>query len=75
MVWHLQVEQIYYAEGKRIGFWLFTVRKSSAMQPLTSIERIDNTLHRQPVDRIGRFEHFRGGTLIECWRANRRRQR
>jgi uroporphyrinogen decarboxylase len=33
------------------------------MQPLTSIERIDNILNRRPVDRIGLFEHFWGDTL------------
>ena len=32
------------------------------MQPLTSIERITNILKRQPVDRIGVFEHFWGDT-------------
>ena len=28
------------------------------MQPMTGFERIRNILHRQPVDRIGVFEHF-----------------
>jgi uroporphyrinogen decarboxylase len=32
------------------------------MNPLTSIERIHNILKRQPVDRIGLFEHFWGDT-------------
>jgi uroporphyrinogen decarboxylase len=32
------------------------------MQPLTSKERISNCLKRQPVDRIGVFEHFWGDT-------------
>ena len=38
------------------------------MQELTSIERIDNILHRKPVDRIGVFEHFWGDTFKE-WQA------
>ncbi|MCE5218508.1 hypothetical protein LLH03_15915 [bacterium] len=32
------------------------------MTELTSRERIDNILHRRPVDRIGVFEHFWGDT-------------
>jgi hypothetical protein len=32
------------------------------MQTLTSVERIQNILKRQPVDRIGVFEHFWGDT-------------
>jgi len=28
------------------------------MQEMTGIERIGNILRRQPVDRIGLFEHF-----------------
>jgi uroporphyrinogen decarboxylase len=32
------------------------------MQPLTGIERITNILQREPVDRIGVFEHFWGDT-------------
>ncbi|MCJ7703870.1 MAG: hypothetical protein MUO62_20010 [Anaerolineales bacterium] len=32
------------------------------MQPLTSIERITHILKRQPVDRIGVYEHFWGDT-------------
>jgi len=28
------------------------------MQPMTGVERISNILRRQPVDRIGLFEHF-----------------
>jgi uroporphyrinogen decarboxylase len=32
------------------------------MQPMTSKERISNILRRQPVDRIGLFEHFWGDT-------------
>lgn len=32
------------------------------MQTLTSVERIHNILKRQPVDRIGVFEHFWGDT-------------
>lgn len=32
------------------------------MQPLTSVERITRILRRQPVDRIGLFEHFWGDT-------------
>ena len=35
------------------------------MQELTGIERIDNILHRKPVDRIGLFEHFWGDTRRE----------
>ena len=36
------------------------------MQPLTGYERIRNILKRQPVDRIGVFEHFWGDTR-EVW--------
>ena len=32
------------------------------MQPMTGVERIGNILRRQPVDRIGLFEHFWGDT-------------
>jgi uroporphyrinogen decarboxylase len=39
------------------------------MQPLTSIERISNILKRQPVDRIGLFEHFWGDTQKK-WSEN-----
>ena len=39
------------------------------MQPLTSIERISNILKRQPVDRIGVFEHFWGDTA-RIWTEN-----
>lgn len=39
------------------------------MQPLTSIERITNILKRQPVDRIGVFEHFWGDTA-RIWTEN-----
>lgn len=38
------------------------------MQPLTSFERISNILKRQPVDRIGVFEHFWGDTK-DNWEA------
>ncbi|NLF16772.1 MAG: hypothetical protein GX595_05885 [Lentisphaerae bacterium] len=38
------------------------------MQPLTGRERIDNILHRRPVDRIGLFEHFWGDTL-KAWQS------
>lgn len=37
------------------------------MTQLTSRERIDNILHRRPVDRIGVFEHFWGDTQRK-WR-------
>ena len=33
------------------------------MQPMTGVERIGNILRRQPVDRIGLYEHFWGDTL------------
>lgn len=33
------------------------------MTDMTGRERIDNILHRRPVDRIGLFEHFWGDTL------------
>ncbi len=39
------------------------------MQPLTSIERIQNILKREPVDRIGVFEHFWDDTY-RIWREN-----
>jgi uroporphyrinogen decarboxylase len=39
------------------------------MQPLTSIERITNILQRQPVDRIGVFEHFWSDTQ-RIWTEN-----
>jgi len=39
------------------------------MQSLTSIERITNILKRQPVDRIGLFEHFWGDTQKK-WSEN-----
>lgn len=35
------------------------------MQEMTGVERITNILKRQPVDRIGLFEHFWGDTLKE----------
>ncbi|MCK5805600.1 MAG: hypothetical protein KAI66_22400 [Lentisphaeria bacterium] len=35
------------------------------MRELTGHERIDNILHRKPVDRIGLFEHFWGDTLAK----------
>lgn len=38
------------------------------MAALTGRERIDNILHRRPVDRIGLFEHFWGDTL-QKWQA------
>ena len=38
------------------------------MAELTGVERIGNILKRQPVDRIGLFEHFWGDTL-EKWRG------
>jgi uroporphyrinogen decarboxylase len=38
------------------------------MKPLTSIERITNILKRQPVDRIGVFEHFWDDTQ-RTWQA------
>lgn len=36
------------------------------MQPLTGVERIGNILKRQPVDRIGLYEHFWGDTY-KAW--------
>lgn len=39
------------------------------MRELTSIERISNILKRQPVDRIGLFEHFWGDTY-RIWLEN-----
>lgn len=39
------------------------------MQELTGIERIGNILKRQPVDRIGVFEHFWDDTY-RVWKAN-----
>jgi len=38
------------------------------MAEMTGRERIDNILHRRPVDRIGLFEHFWGDTL-QKWQA------
>lgn len=38
------------------------------MATMTGRERIRNILHRQPVDRIGLFEHFWGDTL-QKWQA------
>lgn len=38
------------------------------MQAMTGIERIGNILRRQPVDRIGLFEHFWGDTMKK-WQA------
>jgi uroporphyrinogen decarboxylase len=35
------------------------------MEPLLSVERIQNILRREPVDRIGLFEHFWGDTEKE----------
>ena len=32
------------------------------MQPMTGLERIGNILRREPVDRVGLFEHFCGDT-------------
>jgi uroporphyrinogen decarboxylase len=39
------------------------------MQPMTGYERIKNILKRQPVDRIGLFEHFWGDTH-RIWTEN-----
>ena len=39
------------------------------MRELTGIERIGNILKRQPVDRIGVFEHFWNDTL-RIWVEN-----
>ena len=39
------------------------------MQPMTGVERIGNILKRQPVDRIGVFEHFWDDTR-GIWEAN-----
>lgn len=39
------------------------------MQPMTGKERITNILKRQPVDRIGLFEHFWNDTY-RIWREN-----
>lgn len=39
------------------------------MQPMTGVERITNILKRQPVDRIGVFEHFWNDTH-RIWREN-----
>ncbi len=36
--------------------------KVKPLQPMTGVERIGNILKRQPVDRIGVFEHFWGDT-------------
>ena len=39
------------------------------MQEMTGVERISNILKRQPVDRIGVFEHFWGDTQ-RIWAEN-----
>ena len=39
------------------------------MQPMTGKERITNILKRQPVDRIGVFEHFWNDTT-RIWTEN-----
>lgn len=48
---------------------LFDATANNAMQTLTGYERIRNILKRQPVDRIGVFEHFWNDTRT-VWEQN-----